>query len=114
MEVERAVKAAKVDRKASDPDYSRAAPVSVAAAARAKAAGDGGLYKPRTSIYPKRADGRWRGIKWSLVVVLLAIYYLTPWVRWHRPEGLPQQAVLVDFAGRRFYFLFIQLWPQEV
>ncbi len=31
-----------------------------------------------------------------------------------RPPGLPQQAVLVDFAGPRFYFFFIQLWPQEV
>jgi cytochrome c oxidase accessory protein FixG len=114
MEVEQAVKAAKVDRNASVPESSRAAPVSVAAAARAKAAGDGGLYKPRTSIYPKRVEGRWRVIKWSLLVVFLAVYYLTPWIRWHRPEGLPQQAVLVDFAGRRFYFLFIQLWPQEV
>ena len=29
-------------------------------------------------------------------------------------RGLPQQAVLVDFTGRRFYFFFIQLWPQEI
>ena len=89
-------------------------PVSAAAASRAKAAHVTGLYKPRTPIYPKLVHGRWRMIKWALLAVTLAVYYITPWLRWHRPDGLPQQAVLVDFAGRRFYFAFIQLWPQEI
>ncbi|WP_293900265.1 cytochrome c oxidase accessory protein CcoG [Phenylobacterium sp.] len=86
------------------------------AAQRAKARGDagGGLYKPRTPIYPKLVHGRWRAIKWALLIATLAIYYITPWLRWDRPGALPDQAVLVDFAGRRFYFLNIQLWPQEV
>ncbi len=89
--------------------------MSAAAAARAKAGGGGGgLYKPRTPIYPKLVRGKWRNIKWALLVVTLAIYWGTPWIRWARPEGLPQQAVLVDFTGPRFYFFTIQLWPQEV
>jgi cytochrome c oxidase accessory protein FixG len=88
--------------------------VSVAAAARAKASRDMGLYRPRTPIYPKLAHGRWRTIKWALLIATLGIYYITPWIRWPRPFGAPQQAVLVDFTGRRFYFFFIQLWPQEV
>jgi cytochrome c oxidase accessory protein FixG len=89
---------------------------AVSAAARAKGKGDarGGLYKPREPIYPKRVSGRWRTIKWILLVATLAVYYITPWIRWARPGDLPQQAVLVDFAGRRFYFFDIQLWPQEV
>src|SRR5579864_7188272 len=90
------------------------APVSVAAATRAKASWGGGLYKPRTPIYPKLAHGHWRTIKWTLLIVTLGIYYVAPWLRWARPGGAPQQAVLVDFTGRRFYFFFIQLWPQEV
>ena len=91
------------------------APVSVAKAAQAKASrGAGGLYKPRTPIYPKLVHGRWRMIKWAMLVATLSVYYVTPWIRWHRPGGLPQQAVLVDFTGQRFYFFFIQLWPQEV
>jgi cytochrome c oxidase accessory protein FixG len=90
-----------------------AAPVSAAARVREKDKG-GGLYKPRVPIYPKLVHGRWRAIKWALLIATLAIYYATPWIRWHRPDGLPQQAVLVDFTGRRFYFFFIQLWPQEV
>jgi cytochrome c oxidase accessory protein FixG len=92
----------------------RRGPVSVAAVTRAKGTDNGGLYKPRTPIYPKLVHGRWRMVKWALLVATLAVYYVTPWIRWHRPEGLPQQAVLVDFTGRRFYFFFIQLWPQEV
>ncbi len=91
-----------------------AGPVSAAAAAREKSKDNGGLYKPRTPIYPKLVHGRWRMIKWVLLIVTLAIYYITPWIRWERPAGLPQQAVLIDFTGPRFYFFFIQLWPQEV
>ena len=89
-------------------------PKSAAERARAKGQTGGGLYKPRTPIYPKLVHGRWRAIKWALLIVMLAIYYVTPWIRWERPNGLPDQAVLVDFAGRRFYFFWIQLWPQEV
>jgi cytochrome c oxidase accessory protein FixG len=104
-----------IDNKSPRPEGQRQGPVSVAASARAKASGGGGgLYKARTPIYPKLVHGRWRMVKWALLVVTLTIYYVTPWIRWHRPEGLPQQAVLVDFTGRRFYFFAIQLWPQEV
>jgi cytochrome c oxidase accessory protein FixG len=87
---------------------------STADKAREKAKGDGGLYKPRTPIYPKLVHGQWRRIKWALLILTLTIYYVTPWLRWDRPGALPDQAVLVDFFGGRFYFFGIQLWPQEV
>ncbi|CAN0589840.1 unnamed protein product, partial [Ectocarpus sp. 12 AP-2014] len=45
--------------------------------------------------------------------VTLAIYYLTPWIRWDRGPNLPDQAVLIDLAGRRFYFFWIEIWPHE-
>lgn len=90
-----------------------AQPVSVAEKQRAKAK-RGGLYKPRVPIYPKLVHGPWRRIKWALLILLLGIYYVTPWIRWERPGALPDQAVLVDFDGGRFYFFMIQLWPQEV
>ncbi|MFN3522778.1 MAG: cytochrome c oxidase accessory protein CcoG [Phenylobacterium sp.] len=89
-------------------------PVSVAAKTRAKGGPGGGLYKARQQIYPKLVHGQWRNIKWALLILTLGIYYVTPWIRWERPGALPDQAVLVDFTGRRFYFFFIQLWPQEV
>jgi dimethylsulfoniopropionate demethylase len=35
--------------------------------------------------------------------------------RWDRPGEViaPDQAVLIDMANRRFYFFFIEIWPQE-
>ncbi len=72
------------------------------------------LYKKREQIYPKLVHGRFRTVKWGAMAVLLAIYYITPWIRWDRGIGRPDQAVLVDFEGRRFFFFFIELWPQEV
>jgi cytochrome c oxidase accessory protein FixG len=89
------------------------APTSAAERVRAKGA-VGGLYKPRTPIYPKLVHGKWRAIKWALLIVMLTIYWVTPWIRWERPGALPDQAVLIDFFGGRFYFFGIQLWPQEV
>ena len=43
----------------------------------------------------------------------LGIYYLTPWIRWDRGPNLPDQAVLVDIGGRRFFFFMIEIWPHE-
>jgi cytochrome c oxidase accessory protein FixG len=100
--------------KVSGQSAHRDAPASAADRAKAKGDAKGGLYKPREPIYPKLVHGKWRRIKWALLIVTLAIYYITPWIRWDRPGKLPDQAVLVDFDGGRFYFFFIQLWPQEV
>ncbi|MER0236905.1 cytochrome c oxidase accessory protein CcoG [Fulvimarina sp. MAC8] len=71
------------------------------------------LYAKREKIFPKRAEGRFRRLKWIVMAVTLGIYYLTPWIRWDRGPYAPDQAVLVDLANRRFYFFFIEIWPQE-
>ncbi len=71
------------------------------------------LYEKRKKIFPKRANGRFRQFKWLVMLITLGIYYLTPWIRWDRGPYAPDQAVLVDLAGRRFYFFFIEIWPQE-
>ncbi|RYE09225.1 MAG: cytochrome c oxidase accessory protein CcoG [Hyphomicrobiales bacterium] len=71
------------------------------------------LYEPRKKIFPKRANGRFRKFKWLVMLITLAIYYITPWIRWDRGPFAPDQAVLVDLANRRFYFFFIEIWPQE-
>ncbi|MEL6360320.1 MAG: cytochrome c oxidase accessory protein CcoG [Pseudomonadota bacterium] len=72
------------------------------------------LYKKREPIYPKLVHGKFRALKWFLLVVTLGVYYLLPWVRWPRGPGEPDQAVLVDFVGARFYFFFIEIWPNEL
>jgi cytochrome c oxidase accessory protein FixG len=72
------------------------------------------LYAERIKIQPKAVRGRFRTIKWSVLTVLLGIYYLVPWLRWDRGPGVPDQAVLIDMPSRRGYFLGIEIWPQEV
>ncbi|WP_430405021.1 cytochrome c oxidase accessory protein CcoG [Hyphomonas sp.] len=72
------------------------------------------LYEGRKQIYPKLAHGKFRMVKWIVMAATLGIYYLLPWVRWERGEGIPNQAVLADFSSEKFYFFFIEIWPQEV
>jgi cytochrome c oxidase accessory protein FixG len=71
------------------------------------------LYAARKKIYPQRVDGTFRRMKWTVLFVTLGIYYLLPFVRWDRGSNAPGQAVLIDFPNRRFYFFFIEIWPQE-
>lgn len=72
------------------------------------------LYKAREPIYPKLVYGTYRRLKWSILVLALGVYYLLPWVRWPRGPNEPDQAILVDFPGQRFYFFFIEIWPDEL
>ena len=74
----------------------------------------GPLYESRKKVYPQAVSGRFRRIKWSFMAFALGLYYLLPFMRWDRGPGAPSQAVLVDLPHRRFYFFFIELWPQEV
>jgi cytochrome c oxidase accessory protein FixG len=71
------------------------------------------LYEKRKGVYPKAVDGNFRRLKWAIMVVTLGIYYITPWIRWDRGPYAPDQAVLVDLAGRRFYMFGIEIWPHE-
>ncbi|MFX4220763.1 MAG: 4Fe-4S binding protein [Thalassobaculum sp.] len=47
------------------------------------------------------------------MLITLGIYYVTPWIRWDRGEFAPDQAVLLDLYNRRFYFFWVEIWPQE-
>ena len=72
------------------------------------------LYAARKKVYPQSVRGTFRSIKWTFMALALGVYYLLPFVRWDRGPNAPDQAVLVDFPNRRFYFFFIEIWPQEV
>ncbi len=71
------------------------------------------LYAAREPIFPRRVKGSFRTMKWWIMVVTLGIYYITPWLRWDRGPNLPDQAVLIDMANRRFFFFMIEIWPHE-
>ncbi|MFO1113959.1 MAG: cytochrome c oxidase accessory protein CcoG [Rhodospirillales bacterium] len=72
------------------------------------------LFANRIKVYSRSVTGFWRRVKWWVVAVLLGLYYIAPWIRWDRGPGAPDQALLVDIPGRRAYFFFIEIWPQEV
>jgi cytochrome c oxidase accessory protein FixG len=71
------------------------------------------LFAAQEPIFPRRVTGFFRTMKWWIMAVTLGIYYLTPWIRWDRGPALPDQAVLIDMAHRRFYFFWIEIWPHE-
>ncbi len=71
------------------------------------------LFASREPIFPRRVRGTFRTMKWWIMAVTLGIYYITPWLRWDRGPNLPDQAVLVDMASRRFFFFMIEIWPHE-
>ncbi len=75
---------------------------------------DAPLYAPRRKIYPQSVQGTFRRIKWALLLVTLGVYYVLPFLRWDRGPNAPTQAVLIDLSSGRFYFFFIEIWPQEV
>lgn len=83
--------------------------------------GDGKGDKPKKSLYadykkvhPRQISGFFRRVKDWTIVVLLGIYFIGPWIRWDRGPNAPDQAILIDMAGRRAYFFGIEIWPQEV
>ena len=85
---------------------------------RADTQGGGGgqspFYVAAKKVYPQAVKGTFRNIRWAVLIITLGIYYLLPFVRWDRGPNAPDQAVLVDLPGRRFYFFAIEIWPQEV
>jgi len=71
------------------------------------------LYATREPVFNRRIDGKFRRIKWAVMVACLLVYWITPWLRWDRGPYAPDQAVLVDLAHRRFYMFDIEIWPHE-
>ncbi len=72
------------------------------------------FFSEQKKIYPKSVTGRYRQLKWLVMAITLAIYYLAPFIRWDRGPNAPSQAILIDMPSRRAYWFFIEIWPQEV
>ncbi|NRA28947.1 MAG: cytochrome c oxidase accessory protein CcoG [Parvularculaceae bacterium] len=71
------------------------------------------LYAKREAIHPQLVKGKYRVIKWAILIASLGLYYFLPWLRWPRAPQEPTQAILVDFAGSRLYFFGLEIWPDE-
>lgn len=70
-------------------------------------------YQARIPIFPRSVKGRFRSIKWAILVLAYGVYFLLPWLRWERTAG-PSQAVLFDIEARRFYLFDLVVHPQEI
>jgi polyferredoxin len=79
------------------------------ARSRARSAAGSGL-----PVVPQAAKGRIRRIKWTILLLTLSIYYVTPLLRWDRGPNAPDQLILLDFAHGRLYAGFIEIWPQDL
>jgi cytochrome c oxidase accessory protein FixG len=98
----------------ADPPHEAAAGVARSDAAATNTPAYRALYQARVPIYPKLVHGTFRNVKWAMLIVMLAIYYGVPWLRWDRGPNLPDQAVLVDVANGRLFFFRWEFWPQEI
>ena len=56
------------------------------------------LYAAREPVFPRRVSGKFRNLKWWIMLVTLGIYYLTPWIRWDRGPNLPDQHLSVNVS----------------
>ena len=71
------------------------------------------LYEARRSIFPRSVKGRFRNIKWAILAFAYGVYFLLPWMRWERAAA-PDQAVLFDLVGRKFYLFGLTVYPQDI
>ena len=66
------------------------------------------------AVVPQSVRGKFRRIKWAFLLVALTLYGLLPFLRWNRPEGEPDQAVLIELDKGRLYLFSLEIWPQEL
>lgn len=72
------------------------------------------LYAEWKKIYPRYQSGFFRTFRLWLFAGELSLFFLLPWLRWERPGGLPNQAILFDLPGRKFYIFDWMIWPQDI
>lgn len=72
------------------------------------------LFEAKKRLYPQKVKGKIRNIKSILNIVFLTIFFLSPFLRFERGNGAPNQAILIDLPNSKAYFFAIEIWPQEV
>lgn len=64
-------------------------------------------------IYQKSVKGRIRNIKWLVLIFCLTVYYILPFLRYERGDGVSNQAFLIDAGNQKILFFALEIWPQE-
>jgi len=71
------------------------------------------LFQKRIPIHPRSVKGTFRTFKSVVLWLAFAVYFGLPWLPWGRHD-VPDQAVLFDMVGRRFFILDLVLYPQDL
>lgn len=71
------------------------------------------LYQKRIPIFPRSVKGRYRTIKFLILFIAYAVYFLLPWLPWSRADG-PSQTILFDIVTRRFYLFDLTVYAQDI
>jgi cytochrome c oxidase accessory protein FixG len=71
-------------------------------------ANSGQLYVRHETIHAREINGIFERLRSVSAIVLLSIYYLTPWIKWNG-----RQAILFDLPARKFFIFDMTLWPQD-
>ena len=71
------------------------------------------LYQKRIPIITRSVKGKFRRFKTTVLLLGFAVFFLLPWVPWHRAHGIPQ-AVAFDVTQRKFYIFNLIVYPQDV
>ena len=66
------------------------------------------LYAKREKIYPREVHGIFADLRIISTVLLLGIFYGSPWLKWN-----DQQAILFDLPARKFHLFGFTFWPQD-
>jgi len=65
-------------------------------------------------IHPRSIKGPFRNFKTAILLLAFAVYFLLPWLPWERHGVIPNQAILFDLVGRRFFVFNMALYPQDL
>lgn len=71
------------------------------------------VIKPKAAIQPRSVQGRFRNLKTAIMVLAYGVFFILPWIRWERAIG-PDQAVIFDIPGRRYYLFDLVVHAQDI
>lgn len=72
-----------------------------------------GVLQERLPVIPRSVKGAFRRFKSGVLLLGYAMFFLLPWLPWHRADA-PSQAILFDLPGRRFLIFGLTVYPQDV
>lgn len=67
----------------------------------------------RIPVYPRSVKGTFRNLKTAILILAYGVYFILPWIPWHRDSG-PSQTILFDIVNRKFYLFDLVVYAQDI